>query len=50
MIQDLPYFMYNEDWYYYDWDEIKYKLTDKAPKEAIDSYNEFYNENDTDID
>lgn len=42
MIQDVPYFMSNEEWYYYDWNEMMYKLTDKAPKEAIDSYYEFY--------
>lgn len=44
MNQIKPYFMLNEDWYYYDWDEMKYKLTDKAPKEAVDSYKEFYKE------
>jgi hypothetical protein len=42
-----PYFMYNKDWYYYDEKEEIYKLTDKAPKEAIDSYNDFYNTDDT---
>ena len=36
----------NEEWYYYDWNEMKYKLTDKAPKEAIESYKEFYEEID----
>ena len=44
MIQVVPYFMNNEEWYYYDWDEMKYKLTDKAPSEAIKSYKEFYKE------
>lgn len=39
---EMPYFMENEDWYYYD-GEI-YRLTDKAPAKAIESYNEFYNE------
>ena len=37
-----PHFLTNVDWYYYDYDELKYKLTDKAPQKAIDSYNEFY--------
>lgn len=37
-----PYFMKNPDWYYHDEVEFKYKLTDKAPKEAIESYKEFY--------
>ena len=42
MIQEKPYFMNNEEWYYYDWEDMKYKLTDKAPKEAIESYKRFY--------
>ena len=37
-----PYFLTNVDWYYYDYDELIYKLTDKAPQKAIDSYKEFY--------
>lgn len=40
-----PLFMENEDWFYYDpdmTDNRGYKLTDKAPKEAVESYNEFY--------
>lgn len=45
MIQVEPYFMENEEWYYYDYEELKYKLTSKAPQKAIDSYNEFYGEN-----
>lgn len=43
---DMPYFMTNEEWWYYDEEEEIYKLTDKAPQEAIDSYNEFYGETD----
>lgn len=42
MIIDMPYFMKNEKWYKFDYEKRKYKLTDKAPKEATDSYNEFY--------
>ena len=42
MTYDEPYFMSNKDWYYYDPNELKYKLTDKAPPEAIESYEEFY--------
>jgi len=34
--------MVNSDWYYVSEDEPKYLLTDKAPPEAIKSYNEFY--------
>jgi len=43
-ILDKPYFMNNEEWYYWDEKEWKYKLSDKAPKEAIESYEEFYKE------
>lgn len=42
MTTSKPYFMNNDDWYYYDYEEKKYKLTDKAPQKAIESYNEFY--------
>ena len=38
-----PYFMKDKSWYYYDEKEEIIKLTSKAPKEAIDSYNEWYN-------
>jgi hypothetical protein len=36
------YFMENKEWYYFDYDEFKYKLTDKAPPKAQESYKEFY--------
>ena len=42
MIMNEPYFMTNDKWYYYDENEGKFKLTDKAPPEAIESYKEFY--------
>lgn len=42
MTIDKPFFMENKEWYYFDEDEFIYKLTDKAPKEAIESYKEFY--------
>lgn len=41
-LTEKPYFLTNEEWYYYDYDEMVYKLTDKATKEAIKSYEEFY--------
>lgn len=54
LIVDKPYFMTNEEWYYYDEKTFKYKLTTKAPQKAIDSYNEYYKkldeEYDTDLD
>lgn len=37
-----PYFMKNEDWYYYDAKDGRYKLTDIAPEKARESYEEYY--------
>lgn len=37
-----PYFMTNPEWFYHDEEEFCYKLTDKAPKEAVASYIDFY--------
>ena len=37
-----PYFMTNEEWFFFDEDEWCYKLTEKAPEKAIESYEEFY--------
>lgn len=42
MTLDEPYFLSNKEWYYFDEEEWRYKLTDKATEEAIESYNEFY--------
>ena len=39
-----PYFTKNKDWYYFDKKKWKYILTDKAPKKAVDSYKEFYDD------
>ena len=36
--------MTNDEWFEADEEECKYILTDKAPKEAIESYEEFYNQ------
>jgi hypothetical protein len=33
--------MKNEEWYFFDEKEDMYKLTKEAPKEAIESYNNF---------
>ena len=46
VIDKEPYFLSNKKWYYYDEEEFCYKLTDKATKEAIKSYEEFYNNSD----
>lgn len=42
MTVDMPYFMTNESWYYFDFKEMKYKLTNIAPEEAKKSYKSFY--------
>jgi hypothetical protein len=42
MISEKPYFMQNKEWYYFDELEFKYKLTEKAPQKAIESYKEYY--------
>ena len=39
---DMPYFMTNDEWYYFDYQKRKYVLTDKAPEKAKDSYKQFY--------
>lgn len=41
-----PYFMENDEWFYYDEEEGICKLTDKAPQKAIESYKEFYDDDD----
>ena len=41
-MRDIPYFMTNKDWFYFDEAEWKYKLTDSAPEKARKSYAEFY--------
>ena len=39
LIEKMPYFLTNKDWYYYDKNTGRYMLTEKATKEAIESYN-----------
>lgn len=39
---EKPYFMQNKEWYYHDKEEWVYKITDKAPLKAEESYKEFY--------
>lgn len=41
---EMPYFITNKEWYYYDEKDEIFKLTDKAPKDAIESYKIFYEE------
>ena len=42
MTSETPFYMTNNEWYYFDKENWCYRLTDKAPEEAIKSYNEFY--------
>ncbi len=41
MMNEMPYFMENEEWFTYDQKTNTYTLTDKAPPKAIESYQEF---------
>lgn len=41
---DMPYFMENEEWYFYDSQERKFILTENAPQKAKESYEKFYEE------
>ena len=44
-MMEMPYFLENKEWYIEYRDErghLNYKLTSKAPKEAIKSYNKYY--------
>lgn len=41
-VDGKPYFMTNKEWYYFDRKELRIKLTDKAPKKAKESYENFY--------
>lgn len=47
-ISELPYFMTNGAWYYFDASEWCYKLTDLGSEipSVVESYNEFYAELD----
>lgn len=48
MYVERPYFLTNEEWYYFDEEEFKYKLTDKATDKAKESYKKFYKEMEED--
>ncbi len=42
MLLEKPLFLKNPEWYVHDDERNMYLLTDKAPKEAQQSYIEFY--------
>lgn len=41
---DMPYFMENEKWFYFDGKKRKFVLTKEAPAKAVKSYKDFYRE------
>ena len=45
-ISELPYFMTNGEWYYFDPDEWRYKLTElgSAIPSVVESYDKFYDD------
>ena len=42
MLMEMPYFMEDDEWTYYDEEAGMLKLTDKATKKARESYERFY--------
>lgn len=42
MMQDMPYFMNDEKWYFFDFSKQVFMLTEEAPKKAKESYELFY--------
>lgn len=40
-MRDMPFFMTNKNWYEFDFEKRCFILTDKAPKEAVESYEEY---------
>ena len=43
MLLERPYFLENKEWYWHDRNQWIYKLTDRAPEKAKESYKDFYN-------
>ena len=41
---DMPYFMRNEEWFYFDEKKQRFVLTEKATEKAKQSYEVFYEE------
>jgi hypothetical protein len=39
---DMPFFMSNPKWFWFDADKKRFVLTDDAPQKAQDSYSAFY--------
>ncbi len=43
-MEEMPFFMKKKEWYYYDTQDKKYKLTNEAPSKARKSYSKFYSQ------
>lgn len=43
-MRDIPFFMTNKEWYEFDFKKRCFVLTDKATKEAKQSYKEYMEE------
>jgi hypothetical protein len=41
---DMPYFMENEEWFYFDPKKQRFVLTENATEKARKSYREYYEE------
>ena len=42
MTIEKPFFMLNQEWFYFDEEKMQYFLTEKATKKARESYEKFY--------
>ena len=42
MTIEKPFFMSNDEWFYFDEDKMQYFLTEKATQTAKKGYEEFY--------
>lgn len=40
-MQDMPYFMNNDEWFEFDFDKRIFVLREKATEKAKESYNEY---------
>lgn len=43
-VLDMPYFMENKEWYYFDAKKQRFVLTEKATEKAKQSFKEYYEE------
>ncbi len=41
-MRSMPYYMTNEEWFFFDPRVFRHRLTDKVTEKALDSYLEYY--------